>query len=75
MPTVIVRDMSVEVHRRLKSAAMQHHRSMNREVLMILEQTLNVGDTAELPLPMKSLKPISGAEVVRIIRNMRDSAR
>ena len=75
MPSVIVRDMPVEVHRRLKSAAMQHHRSMNREVLMILEQTLGADDAAELPLPLKPLRPISGDAIVSIIRNMMDRAR
>jgi plasmid stability protein len=75
MPAVVVRDMSVEMHRRLKSAALQHHRSMNREVLMILEQTLEPPRVAELAPPLKSLRPISGDTIVRIIRNMRDRGR
>ena len=75
MPTVIVRDMPVEVHRRLKSVAKQHHRSMNREVLMILEQALCVGDTAELSTPVKPRQPVRGAKIVRIIRDMRDRRR
>jgi len=72
MPAVVVRDMPVEMHRRLKSAAHQHHRSMNREVLMILEQTLEAPGAGELPPPVNSLKPISGDTIVRMIRNMRD---
>ena len=72
MPAVVVRDMTVEMHRRLKSAALQHHRSMNREMLTILEQTLEPQHVAELPPPVKPLKPISGDTIVRIIRNMRE---
>lgn len=75
MPAVVVRDMPVEMHRRLKSAALQHHRSMNREVLTILEQTLESSPVVELPPPVKSLRPISGDTIVRIIRNMRDRRR
>lgn len=74
MPAVVVRDMPVEMHRRLKSAALRHHRSMNREVLMIIEQTLEIPVVEELPPPVKTLKPISGDTIVKIIRNMRDRA-
>jgi len=71
MPAVIVRDIPVEMHRRLKATALQHHRSMNREVLAILEQTLEDRGAKDLPPPVKALKPITGNAVVRIIRNMR----
>ena len=71
MPAVIVRDMPVGMHRRLKSAAVQHHRSMNREVLAILEQALEFSDVGRLPPPAKTLKPIAGDLIVRIIRDMR----
>jgi len=72
MPAVVVRDMPVEMHRRLKSAALQHHRSMNQEVLTILEQILEIPDVVELPPPEKSLKPSSGDTIVRVVRTMRD---
>jgi len=75
MPTVIVRNIPIELHRWLKSAALQHHRSMNREVLMILDQALKAVDTAELSLPVKPIKPVRGDKIVRIIRNMRDRSR
>jgi len=72
MPAVVVRAMPVEMHRRLKSAALQHHRSMNREVLTILEQTLKTPDVVDLPPPVKPLRPLSGETVVRVIRQLRD---
>ena len=72
MPAIVIRDIPVGMHRRLKSAALQHHRSMNQEVLTILEQTLASTRTTELPPPVSSLKPIGGDIIVKIIRNMRD---
>ena len=73
MPAVVVRDMSVEMHRRLKSAALQHHRSMNQEVLTILERTLEISDVMELPPPVKPLVPVGGRQIADAIRKARDS--
>jgi hypothetical protein len=72
MPAIVVRDMPVEMHRRLKSAALQHHRSMNREVLAILEQTLETHDVAELPPPVKGKRPVDPRWIVQVIREARD---
>lgn len=74
MPSVTVRDMPADVHRRLKSAALQHHRSMNQEVITIIEEALDIPGPQELPPPVKTLKPISGDAIVNIIRNIRDRA-
>jgi plasmid stability protein len=38
MPTLVIRDLSPEVHRLLKQQAKEHHRSMNSEVKIILEE-------------------------------------
>lgn len=73
MPAVVVRDMPVEMHRRLKSAAIQHHRSMNREVLTILEQTLEPRDIVELPPPVRPLVPVDGRQIANAIRKARDA--
>ena len=40
MPTLVIRDVSAEVHRLLKERAAQHHRSLNKEVITILEDSL-----------------------------------
>jgi plasmid stability protein len=73
MPAVIVRDMPVEMHRRLKSAALQNHRSMNREVIAILEKELGKNRAAVLPQPVKLRKPVDPQWIANIIREARDS--
>jgi hypothetical protein len=48
---------------------------MNREVIAILERELDRPAGAELPPPVKTLKPISHEEIVQMIRNARDGKR
>jgi plasmid stability protein len=40
MPTLVIRDVSPEVHRLLKERAAQHHRSLSKEVITILEDSV-----------------------------------
>jgi plasmid stability protein len=37
MATVTVKDLSEKLHRRLKARALQHHRSLNSEIIALLE--------------------------------------
>ena len=41
MPALVIKDLPVELHRRLKDEAAQHHRSMTQEAIVILEQGLH----------------------------------
>ena len=41
MPALVIKDLPVELHRRLKDDAVQHHRSMTRQAIFILEQGLH----------------------------------
>jgi plasmid stability protein len=41
MPALVIKDLPVELHRRLKDEAMQHHRSMTQQAIVILEQGLH----------------------------------
>lgn len=75
MSAVIVRDLPPALHRRLKAEAARHHRSMNGEIIAILEKELERAPAAELPPPVKSLKPVDGEWIVRIIREARDGKR
>jgi len=72
MPAVIVRDMPVEMHRRLKSEALRHHRSMNQEVIAILEKELTAARPVKLPPPVKPLVPVDGKWIADAIRKARD---
>lgn len=41
MPALVIKELPVELHRRLKDEAAQHHRSMTRQAIVILEQGLH----------------------------------
>lgn len=41
MPALVIKDLPVEIHKRLKDDAVQHHRSMTQEAIFILEQALH----------------------------------
>lgn len=41
MPALVIKDLPVELHRRLKDEAMHHHRSMTQQAIVILEQALH----------------------------------
>jgi plasmid stability protein len=40
MPTLVIRDLSPETHRILQERARQHRRSVNKEVISILEDSV-----------------------------------
>ena len=72
MPAVIVRDLPPMLHRRLKDEAQRHHRSMNREIVSILEKELGARQPGPLPLPVKGKKPVDPQWIVQVIREARD---
>ncbi len=41
MPALVIKDLPAEIHRRLKDDAVQHHRSMTQQAIVILEQSLH----------------------------------
>jgi plasmid stability protein len=41
MPALVIKKLPVELHRRLKDEAVQHHRSMTQQAIVILEQGLH----------------------------------
>ncbi len=75
MSALLIKNMPPLLHDRLRQRAAVQHRSMNREVIAILERELDRTATTELPPPIKTLKPISGEEIVQIIRDARDGKR
>lgn len=50
MPTLVIRDVSPDVHRQLKERARAHHRSLTKEVVAIIEESLSVSGEALPPL-------------------------
>ena len=41
MPALVIKDLPVEIHRRLKEEATRYHRSMTQQAILILEQGLH----------------------------------
>ena len=72
MPAVVIRDLPTILHQRLKQEAERHHRSMNREIIAILEKVLSERQPAALPPPVKPLVPVDGRDVADAIRKARD---
>ena len=76
MSALLIKNMPPPLHERLRQRAISHHRSMNGEVIAILEQELDRPIAAKLPPPVIGLdKPVSGEWIVQIIRDARDGKR
>ncbi len=73
MSALLIKNMPTTLHERLRRRAAEHHRSMNREVIAILEKEIGAGQAAEPPPPIKLRKPVAGAWIVKLIREARDS--
>lgn len=58
MPTLVIRDVSPEVHRLLKERAEQHHRSLSKEVITILEGSVTPSGGVLPPL-VKGAFPVT----------------
>jgi len=62
MPDLLVKDISSDLHKRLKEEAAQHHRSMGGEIRSILEAALKPAYKVPDPgPPFKPLFPIDDA--------------
>jgi plasmid stability protein len=75
MTALLVKNMPQELHEKLRRRAKTHHRSMNREVVAILERELERPNAQELPRPVKTGKPVDHDWIVQVIRNARDGKR
>ena len=73
MTAFLVKDLPPILHARLRQEATLHHRSMNREVIAILEKELTAGRPVELPPPVKPLVSVDGRWIAEGIRKARDS--
>jgi len=72
MPSLILRDLPEEVHRRLRDRAQRHHRSMTREAVSILERELLASGPVKLPPVVHAAQPIPTDEIDRAIEEGRE---
>ncbi|MFO1524289.1 MAG: Arc family DNA-binding protein [Kiritimatiellia bacterium] len=56
----MIKNLPEALHDRLRQRAEKHHRSMNGEVLAILESELAGPGTAALPPAVKGLRAVDG---------------
>ena len=73
MSAVVVRDLPPILHQRLKKEAERHHRSMNREIIAIIEKELTGPALMDIRRPVVPSKPLSAAWVSETTRKMRDA--
>ena len=60
MAGLLIRDIPPELYERLKASAKQHHRSINKEALTILEAVLESANLHQnIPVPLVGRFPIT----------------
>ena len=71
MPSLLIKDLAPDLHRRLKKAALIHRRSMAKEALVAMERGLEEVVPRPLPAPVKPSVPLTQAWLTRAIRGGR----
>lgn len=70
MPSLLIKDLPPELHRRLREAAERHRRSMAKEALVALERGIEL-TPRPLPPAVRPSVPLSRAWLTRAIRRGR----
>ena len=68
MPTLVIRDLPSDLHQRLKEVAVQHHRSMTKHVLAILEANIRPTMVGQYSPPAKLATPLTDAFLAKARR-------
>jgi len=70
MPDLLIRNLPIELHARLKAAAVEHRRSVTQETIATIEAGLRAAPqprAIKLPEPIKPRRPITMEETLRYI--------
>ncbi len=59
MASVLIKNLPDELHQQLKLRARQHHRSLNKELIALIEGVLQHGVVEDLPVPVKLRRPLT----------------
>jgi len=59
MASVLIKNLPDELHRALKQRAERHHRSLNKELISIIETAIHRPERGELPEPIQLRKPLT----------------
>lgn len=61
MPSLVIKKLPADLHRKLKDQAARHHRSMTREAVALLEEALARSEgVREAPPPYRGRFPLTG---------------
>ncbi len=71
MASLLIKDIPVTLHQRLRREARRCHRSMNQQVIAMLEQDLETAVPLELPRPVVGAKPLTPGVLTRGVREGR----
>lgn len=71
MPSFLIKDLPETLHEQLRLRAAERHRSMNREVIAILERELTPAPKLSPPVELK--EPVDPEWIVSIVREARGS--
>jgi hypothetical protein len=73
MPDILLKGVPDSLHRKLKTVATRHRRSMNREAIVLIEEALRQADASvDLPGPLKGRFPLTPEFVERAKREGRE---
>jgi plasmid stability protein len=59
MASVLIKNLPDDLHQQLKLRARQHHRSLNKELIALIESVLQRGMPEDLPEPVKLRRPLT----------------
>ncbi|MFM9968616.1 MAG: FitA-like ribbon-helix-helix domain-containing protein [Burkholderiales bacterium] len=73
MPGLVIKDLPEKLHRKLKEQAARHHRSMTKEVLVVLERALSEEKPPqELPPPFRGRFALTDEFIMQAKREGRE---
>ncbi len=72
MASITIPNLPDELHRRLKTEAERSGRSLDEQVVVILDRALRLVPPVTLPTPIQPLRPITAEEVAAAIREGRE---
>ncbi|HYW77635.1 MAG TPA: Arc family DNA-binding protein [Gammaproteobacteria bacterium] len=59
MASVVIKNLPDDLHRALKQQAERHHRSLNKELISIIESAMHKPARTSLPEPVHLRKPLT----------------
>ena len=59
MASLLIKNLPDEIHQQLKAQAERHHRSLNKEVITLLETAVTQAAAEALPKPVPLKRPLN----------------